>query len=219
MAGLPAALQPSGWIRRSAPGWASAADRRGTGRAAPRRERAEIHRKRSQGGRSARRPRPARERGPREEERRPPSAAGSPSSSGGGRWSKALTSRAPGTRPATISLEARPVSSAGLNSGASIGLLASIAMRPPQSGGRASAPGSFDRFTATRTMSCARSLLQGAGGDRRPQFRDKVPQALRPLAVRDDGRDAAEGAGAGEGLTAVVAAVGHRVVALRPSCR
>ena len=46
------------------------------------------------------------------------------------RWLNAFTTRAPVAKSATTWLETRPCKSTGLNSGASIGLLASMRMRP-----------------------------------------------------------------------------------------
>src|SRR6185312_4036752 len=49
------------------------------------------------------------------------------------------------------SLDTRPSRSTGLNNGASIGLLASMTMRPFQSGSPANAAGNFVQLTAMKT--------------------------------------------------------------------
>src|SRR5882762_8071777 len=104
------------------------------------------------------------------------------------RWLNAFTRRAPATRSATTWLETRPCKSTGLNSGASIGLLASMTIRPPQAGRPARAAGSFDQLTAIKTMSavaaCSRvpALMVGlrAATD---SFNDSGPRLFAMVAA------------------------------------
>lgn len=125
--------------------------------------------------------------------------ARSPETRCGCRWLKAFTTRAPGTSLAKISVERRPFRSAGLKSGFSIGLLASITMRPPRSGSPTSASCSFDPWNCHQHKIGIRRLFEGACLDMGRQLSGKVLKRIRAATVGNRSSDAVAGKRAGEG--------------------